>query len=162
MSKALPLLVLRLCTSAFAQTRSDSFAYGAVNSQGNCSEITAWDAVPNAYPSDMGSVCFNYYPNAYSGMDIPFQLSYPNNGFLLDNTPFTFAPIVWTIGDGTHGGDTGTQAGIANYSGYGAGVTVNVNCTIVVHLQKRCPRYRHCYYAPVQSNTGGNGTVSMN
>jgi cysteine-rich repeat protein len=101
----------------------------------------------------MGEVCFNFYPNPYSGMEIPWQLGYPNNGFLLDQTPFTWGPMVWTSSN------TFTQAGSAAYTGYGAGVVVNVNVDVVVTSQQYCGR-TGCHSFPVDTLTGGTGEVS--
>jgi cysteine-rich repeat protein len=103
----------------------------------------------------MGEVCFNFYPNPYSGMDIPFQLDYPNNGFLLDNTPFTWGPQVST------GSNTYTQSGTAAYTGYGAGVVVTVNTNVVITYQQYCGR-TGCHLFPVDTLTGGTGVVTFN
>lgn len=144
---------------AAAQSKSDTFTFGSAGVIGttqssNCSPITAWDGVVDAYPQDMGEVCFNFYPNPYSGMDIPFQLGYPNNGFLLDNTPFTWGPQVSTSSN------TYTQAGTAAYTGYGAGVVVNVNVNVVVTQKLSCG-HGICHYFPVDTLTGGTGVVTF-
>jgi len=158
---ALTVLLFGLCTGtpAHAQTKSDTFTFGSAGVIGttqssNCSSITAWDNVVDAYPQDMGVACFNFYPNPYSGMEIPWQLGYPNNGFLLDQTPFTWAPMVWTSST------TYTQTGTAAYTGYGAGVVVTVNTNVVVTYRKYC--WRGCHYFPVYTLTGGTGVVSLN
>jgi hypothetical protein len=159
---ALAPLLVGICTGTLtqAQTKSDTFTFGSAGVIGtitssNCSPITAWDNVVDAYPQDMGEVCFNFYPNPYSGMDIPFQLGYPNNGFLLDNTPFTWGPQVSTSSN------TYTQTGTAAYTGYGAGVVVNVTTNVVITYQKFCG-HGICHYFPVYTLTGGTGVVTFN
>ena len=159
---ALTALLFGICTGTLtqAQTKSNTFTFGSAGVIGttqssNCSPITAWDNVVDAYPQDMGEVCFNFYPNPYSGMDIPWQLGYPNNGFLLDQTPFTWGPVVWTSSN------TYTQTGTAAYTGYGAGVVVNVNTNVVVTYQKYCA-HGVCHYFPVHTLTGGTGVVTLN
>ena len=158
----LPALLFCICTAtaAQAQTRSDAFTFGSAGVIGttlssNCSPITSWDGVVNAYPQNMGEVCFNYYPNNNSGMEIPWQLGYPNNGFLLSNTPFTWAPAVWTSST------TYSQAGTAVYTGYGAGVVVNVTTNIAITYRRYCSR-TGCHLFPMDTLTGGTGAVSLN
>ena len=159
---ALTALLSGICTGTLtqAQTKSDTFTFGSAGVIGttqssNCSPITAWDNVVDAYPQDMGEVCFNFYPDGFSGMEIPFQLGYPNNGFLLDNTPFTWGPMVSTSTN------TYTQAGTAAYTGYGAGVVVNVNINVVVTYVRSCG-HGICHYFPVHTLTGGTGGVTFN
>src|SRR6516165_2933679 len=130
---ALTALLFGICTGTLtqAQTKSDTFTFGSAGVIGttqssNCSRITAWDNVVDAYPQDMVEVCFTFYPNPYSRMSIPFQLRYPNNRFLLDHTPFTWGPMVSTSSN------TYTQTGTADYTGYGAGVVVTVTIDVVV------------------------------
>jgi hypothetical protein len=162
MNKTLPLLFLLLfgiVSHMAAQTNSATFAYGAVNS-GNCSAITEWNGVVDAYPADMGEVCFNFGENPYSGMEIPWQLGFPNNGYLLENTPFTWAPPVFTNGNATTDGSTYHQAGVAAYTGYGAGVTVSVTVNFTVHVHKAC-RYSVCRTYLTDTATGGAGMVSQ-
>ena len=158
---ALTALLFGICTGTLtqAQTKSDTFTFGSAGVIGttqssNCSPITAWDDVVNAYPQDMGEVCFNFYPDGFSGMDIPFQLGYPNNGFLLDQTPFTWGPMVSTSSN------TYTQTGTADYTGYGAGVVVTVTIDVVVTQVRSCG-HGICHYFPVHTLTGGTGVVTL-
>lgn len=149
---ALPLLVLLLSSIGFAQTQTATFSFGALGSD-NCSAITAWNGVPNGYPEEMGEICFNLYPNPYSGMEIPWQLGFPNNGFLENQTPFTWGPMVYT------GSTTYTQTGTAAYTGYGAGVRVNVQANFSVTAHRTC--YRGvCRTYTVAALNGGDGTVT--
>src|SRR5215469_4912147 len=97
-------LFLLLASVAWGQTTiSHSFTFGntpQLPGQGDCATFLSFDGVVNAYPYAMGENCFSDYPYR-AGADFPFQLGYPNNGFLIDNTDDAFTAITWTVGNGT-------------------------------------------------------------
>lgn len=155
MKTALPLLLFGAGLNVAAQT-SATFAYGTILSN-NCSAITAWNGITDAYPQDMGTVCFNFYPNPLSGMDIPWQLGFPNNGLLPNETPFTWGAQLFNSGNATTNGSTFSQYGTAFYSDYG--VTVSVTANFLVHVSKSCNR-GVCRTYVTNTLTGGTGTVS--
>jgi hypothetical protein len=149
---------------------SDDFTFGPGTP---CSSITTWNGVSSAYPQDMGAIClFQGDENGGYGsfLDVPFQLGFLNNGYLAGCDPLTWQPKVFTLGDGTHNGDTFTVAGATTcpyYTGeYGTyedsnnrldGFSVVASYTVVA--RRSCGRFGcHTYLSNVL--TGGTGVVS--
>lgn len=153
-------------TAAQAQL-SNNFAFDATGA------ITEWDGVPNAYPEDMGGVKLTPITGGYgSGIDVPWQLGYLNNGFLEPCNPITWGAKVWTKGTGSSIGDTFTVHGVTtcpDFTGeYGTGYNSNnrlegfsVDANYKLAQGNRvCPRYRPCYYQVINALQGGTGTVT--
>ena len=177
---ALLIVAVFLCAvSVKAQTvRSDTFLFAAPSTPtATCEQITSWDGTDPAippYPYDMGSICLSTGDGAPtspgSGIFVPFQLGYLNNGDLAGCDAIVWQPKVWVAGDGTHAGDKYTISGSTTcpyYTGeYGPdspsahlldGFSVVADYTMV---QKRaCPRFRPCYYYLVGVLQGGEGVV---
>jgi|HubBroStandDraft_6_1064221.scaffolds.fasta_scaffold00134_8 hypothetical protein len=166
------LAVLMCAVGAQGQAvpSSDTFTFGA---GAQCSSITTWNGVSGAYPQDMGAIClFQGDENGGYGsfLDVPWQLGFLNNGYLAGCDPLTWQPKVFTLGDGTHNGDTFTVAGATTcpyYTGeYGTyedsnnrldGFSVVASYTVVA--RRSCGRFGcHTYLSNVL--TGGTGVVS--
>jgi hypothetical protein len=167
----LALLVMSAIPAA-AQDRSqggfsDQFTFDAN------SLITTWNGVTNAYPYAMGSVSLvnvNYYG---SGIDVPFQLGYLNNGELLSCLPMNFGPQIWTIGTGTAVGDTFFQSSTTTCPYYTGeyetylnsnnrldGFSVVAKYVYVLSNKRICPRFKPCYYPIIPKLAGGTGTIT--
>jgi len=87
----------------------------------HCSEMTSWNGIPalnpdgtpnidNPFPYNMGDICLQIYPSAYTDIDVPWQLGFPNNGFLQQCAPTVWGPLVFD-GSGAQNiaGSTATQ-----------------------------------------------------
>jgi hypothetical protein len=125
----------------------------------NCFPITEWDGVANAYPGGMGDVCFAGIGFAvYSGIEAPFQLGYPNNGYLQGCMPTNWGPQVWTKGSQNVGGSTFYQT--VTFSGCydGGNTTVNATVNFQVLARQSCGRGR-CAWFYFNIPQGGNGTI---
>lgn len=158
--KKLAILMSLALASVFAHAQTATFTFGAVlASNGECTEVTSWNGVTDAYPEDMGSICFNLGEYPYSGMEIPWQLGFPNNGFLLDQTPFTYSAPFNVVGGLHTNGGTFQETGVAAYAGYGQGVTVSVLLNFSVTVTKWC-RFGRCNYLTTYNVTGGSGVVT--
>jgi hypothetical protein len=164
---AVATLLLALAVGASAQTfspRTDAFAFDATTA------ITSWDGSDPAnppYPYEMGSVNIN----TPSGIDIPWQLGYLNNGYLVPCDPIAWGSKIWVIGNGTHNGDTYILPGSATCSyftgEYGTsgnsanildGFSVAVKYTRQFHTS--CGR-GGCHTVPVDTLQGGTGTAQQ-
>jgi hypothetical protein len=169
----LPLLFLLLVTSVLAQTfspRTDTFAFN------NQSAITSWngsDPSNPPYPYGMGAVCLTTQcGGGYgSGIEIPFELGYLNNGFLSPCDPITFSPKTWVIGDGTHSGDafivTGSTlcpyfTGEYGSSGNSGNILDGFSVTVkyVRQFQRFCGR-TGCHNLPVDTLQSGTGVAQQ-
>jgi uncharacterized protein YceK len=155
--------------SAKAQTvvLSDTFTF---NGTIPCSTITSLDGSTAGYPNSIGTICLNQGdPSGGYGsfLDVPFQLGYLNNGYLSCD-PLAWQPKLWTLGDGTHNGDTFSVTGSTTcpyYTGeYGGssnnlsiGFSVVANYTVVEH--RSCYRGR-CINYFTNILQGGTGTVT--
>jgi hypothetical protein len=162
--KIISLAFFTLFLAASGKAQSATFTFGAISGpsgsigSGNCASITAWNGDPNAYPYEMGDICFNFYPNGFSSIDAPFQLGFPNNGFLQECGPTTWGPQVFTQGNATTDGSIFTQT--VTFSGCydGGNTTVNATVNFVVHSKVSCGHGRcHTYY--FNYVTGGSGTI---
>jgi hypothetical protein len=127
--------------------------------------ITNWDGVDNPYPTANGYVKFSGLPfatndppeNPWCGIAAPFQLGYPNNGFLTSGLDEPWTNRAWS--DSTHF----TQVGTCTQSGYDA---YSQPYTVVVQAInfylatfKRVCRYGHCYRYEFDSIIDGNGQI---
>lgn len=141
----------------------DTFTFGTLDTN-HCSDILSWDGVAagdpnNPYPANMGAICFALYPQVYSSITPPWQLGYPNNGFLESCQPTVWGPLNFTSGNQTTAGSTGTQTVSFSgcYDGGNTAVNATVNFTVVKHVS--CGRYRcNTFYSNVIQ--GGSGTIS--
>ena len=151
----------------FAQTfypRTDTFAFDKTNA------ITSWNGSDPAnppYPYEMGSVSLGNQ----SGIAIPFQLGYLNNGDLEPCDPITWGAKTWIIGNGTHSGDTYTLPGSAAcpyFTGeYGTSGnsskthdSFSVTVTYVRTLRRVCYR-GGCTTQVTDTEQGGMGTAEQ-
>jgi hypothetical protein len=164
-------VLLFVTNQAKAQTvsLSNTFVFNA-NSQ-----ITSWDGSDPAnppYPYEMGAVSLNSsFGSGYgSAIDVPFQLGYLNNGYLSPCNPIAFGQKVWTIGNGTHTGDTFTVSGSTTcpyFTGeWGTYENSNnrldgfsVTATYVRTSHTAC-RYGRCTTYYTDTLQGGSGTVT--
>ena len=145
-----------LLSSAFAQTHNFTFS-GAPDS-GGIVAVAKWDGT--VIPNGNGTVQLRYNEAQYWGLSCPQQFGFPNDCFLLDNTftPNFSAPIFKIPGCNLQ------TAGCADYetatdivfTGYGQGVTMNVEMDFIV--TKHIGRYGHVYYT--NDPTGGSGSVT--
>ena len=140
------------------------------------SAITSWDGSDPAnppYPYAMGAVCLTTQcGGGYgSGIEIPFQLGYLNNGYLNPCNPITLSAKTWVIGDGTHNGDTFIVTGSAlcpYFTGeYGtSGNSYNILDGFSVTVQyvrtfyKSCGR-TGCHTFPRDTLQGGTGVAQQ-
>ena len=173
MTKALSLLFLLMSTAMFAQTfspRTDTFVFN------NQSAITSWDGSDPAnppYPYGMGAVCLtSICGGGYgSGIEIPFQLGYLNNGFLSPCNALTFSGKTWVIGDGTHNGDTYVITGstlcpyfTGEYGTSGNSYNIldgfSVSVKYVRNFQRLCGR-TGCHLFPVDMLQSGTGVAQQ-
>jgi hypothetical protein len=169
----LAIAVLLLSGISIAQTfspRADSFVFNAQ------SAITSWDGSDPAnppYPYAMGVVCLTTQcGGGYgSGIEIPFELGYLNNGFLNPCNAITFSPKTWIIGDGTHNGDTFVVTGstlcpyfTGEYGTSGNSYNIldgfNITATYVRQFFKSCSRYG-CRLVPRDTLSGGIGVAQQ-
>lgn len=118
--KLAPVLLLAVLP-LWAQNPGDivlsaDFTFGPLPTTLNatCAPILSWNGVIDAYPENMGDVCaFSYN----TGISIPFQLGFLNNGSLEPCNPMNWGNKTWgtredgTPMDGTQAGDTYTQSG---------------------------------------------------
>ena len=164
-------VLLSFVTVAKAQTvaLSNTFVFN------NTSQITSWDGSDPAnppYPSEMGAVSLNSsFGGGYgSAIDVPFQLGYLNNGYLSPCNPIAFGPKTWTVGNGTHTGDTFTVSGSTTcpyFTGeYGTYENSNnrldgfsVTATYVRTAHTAC-RFGRCTAYYTDTLQGGTGTVT--
>jgi hypothetical protein len=111
---ALALFITGIACTLRAQSgtviRSNTFVFNAN------SAIISWDGSDPAsppYPYNMGAVSLQHsFGGGYgSAILVPFQLGYLNDGDLSPCDTIQWDAKVWTSGDGTHDGDTYTQAG---------------------------------------------------
>jgi hypothetical protein len=156
--RTLPLAIAISCLLFAVPSRAQQSAtltFGAPGSS-NCSRITEWNGVTNAYPEDMGEVCFNFYPNFYSGILIPWQLGFPNNGFLPTCEPTVWGAKTYTKGNGTQAGDTFSQTMTATCP---YNVTLEVTGSFVVEQITHC-YYRRCFTTYANVLESGSGTVT--
>jgi hypothetical protein len=149
--------------------KSDTFTFNA------SSMITSWDGSDPAnppYPDDMGAVSLQspFGGGHGSGIEVPWQLGYLNNGYLSPCDPIAWGQATYTIGDGTHTGDAFSVSGSTTCPGftgeYGSyensnnrleGFSVTANYTVVKHTS--CYRGRCVsYFASVLA--GGTGTIT--
>jgi hypothetical protein len=145
---------------------SDTFVFGAGQP---CENITAI----NGDTTLTGAICLHQgdlYGGYGSYIEVPFQLGFLNNGYLAGCNPLVWQPRVFTLGDGTHAGDTFTVAGVTAcpyYTGeYGTyensnnrldGFSVVADYTVVSF--RSCGRFGcHTYLSSVL--TGGTGVIS--
>jgi len=142
----------------------DTFVF---NGTTPCSGITSIDG----NSTETGTICLNQgdtYGGYGSFLDVPFQLDYLNNGYLAGCDPLAWGQKNWTLGDGTHNGDTFSVSGSTTcpyYTGeYGGasnnllvGFSVVANYTIVEH--RSCNRGR-CINYFTNVLQGGTGTVT--
>jgi len=156
-------------TKAQAVPASDSFTFAG---GGPCSSITSLND-STSYAPNQGSICLFRGDEAGgygSFLDVPWQLGFLNNGYLAGCDPLSWQTRVFTLGDGTHAGDTFTVAGATTcpyYTGeYGTYLDSNerldgfsVVASYVVVAQRSCSRYG-CHTYLSNALTGGTGTVS--
>ena len=135
----------------------------------HCSEMTSWNGIPalnpdgtpnidNPFPYNMGDICLQIYPSAYTDIDVPWQLGFPNNGFLQQCAPTVWGPLVFD-GSGAQNiaGSTATQTFTSSgcYDGDNTTITATVNYVVVSR--------RFCHYICKTSYanqvTGGSGSV---
>ena len=152
------------------QPRTDTFTFNAQ------SAITSWDGSDPAnppYPYAMGAVGLtSQFGGGYgSAVDIPFELGYLNNGYLNPCDPITFSGKTWTVGDGTHSGDsfyvtgattcpyfTGEYGSSGNSSNILDGFSVKA--TYVRTFVRVCGRYS-CKLSPRDTLSGGTGVAEQ-
>jgi hypothetical protein len=168
------LFALALVPKAHAQvtypvpSAAFTFGPGAI-----CESITSWNGDSNAFPNEMGGICLHQVDPltglAGSYIDVPFQLGFLNNGYLAGCNVISWQTKVFTLGDGTHAGDTYTTAGSTScpyYTGeYGTYQDsnqrldgFNVVADYTMKQFRTCGRYGcHNYLQPVL--TGGTGEV---
>jgi hypothetical protein len=142
-----------------AQSATFTFGPTAQNSSHSCSVITSWNGDPNAFPQDMGSICLALYPYYTTDIYVPFQLGFPNNGFLTQGATY-WGTLTWASGCGPNiAGCTATQPFTANQFYDGGNTTVVATVSFVVVETTSCYRGRctHIYHNEV---TGGSGTVT--
>jgi hypothetical protein len=165
---AVAVLLSFVAVSAKAQTLSfsDAFVFNSA------SQITSWNGSDPAnppYPGEMGYVSLNRsFGGGYgSAIDVPFQLGFLNNGYLSPCDPIAFGPRKWTIGDGTHSGDTFNVSGSTTcpyFTGeYGTydnsnnrldGFSVTASYVRTVHTSCRYGRCTTYYTDTLQGGTG--------
>jgi hypothetical protein len=165
MTRALPLLFL-LTLASFAQTASYTFGGtlsgyyvlgGHPQSLNGCVNNTSWNGT--SYPADNGEFCINYEPTV-SGITIPYELGFPNNGYLLQSCTMTFGSPVYTSGNGTQVGDTFSISGSATCN-YNVNITSFTQNFVVTSVVTHC-RYGKCITDVNYSLIGGSGTVTVN
>lgn len=160
----LALLVVGVTVNAQSTTTA-TFTYGPINS-GTCSNITAWNGVPNAYPGDMGTVCTGQAdpssgPEGYfSYLSVPFQLGFPNNGYMA-SCHITWGQQTYSIGNGAHTGDRFTWTSISSNCYDAPNVTFTATGTYTVTIHTSC-RYGRCTSYATYTLQDGTGTVSQN
>ena len=163
MSKLLPLLFL-LSLSAFAQTASFTFGGtlngyyvlgGTPKSLNGCVNNTSWNGT--SYP-DNGEFCINYEATV-SGITIPYELGFPNNGYLLQSCTMSFGAPVYTNGNGTHAGDTFSISGAAVCKD-NVNITTFTQNFVVTKVVTTC-RYGRCLTDVDYSLVGGSGTATV-
>jgi hypothetical protein len=163
----LAMLMCAVGAKGQAVPSSDTFTFGGSTS--TCASITSWNGDPNIYALDRGAVCLHSSVGGGYGsaIEVPFQLGFLNNGFLVPCDPFTFTKA-WTSGDGTHDGDTFTLTGATTcpyftgeYGGYSDnlldGFSVVASYTHVAHSYYYRGR-KYTYFTDVLE--GGTGMVS--
>jgi len=152
-------------TPSYPVLLSDTFTFDKTTA------IISWDGSDPAnppYPYQMGGVILNNV--GISGIDVPFQLGYLNNGFLEPCNPAAWGVKTWTIGDGTNAGDTYTVSASTTcpyFTGeYGNYENSNnrldgfsITATYVRTFKRTCGRYR-CVTFPVDTLQGGTGTIT--
>jgi hypothetical protein len=150
---------------------SATFSFTAPTHNAVCEVITSWNGVPNAYPQDMGAVCFNGDNGYGSSLFVPSELGFLNNGFLSPCDAIAWDPKNFTLGDGTHSGDLFSVHGSAAcpyfVDEYGADVshflvsfTVDANYQVVIKTVYS-PR-SHRYVSTLgYALLGGSGEVTQ-
>jgi hypothetical protein len=172
MRNLLFVALMLFAVSAKAQTvvLSDTFTFNSA------SQITSWngsDPLNPPYPGEMGAVSLNTsFGGGYgSAIDVPFQVGdFLNNGYLSPCNPIAFGPKTWTIGNGTHSGDTFNVSGgttcpyfTGEYGTYDNsnnrldGFSVTASYVRTVHTA--C-RYGRCTTYYTDTLEGGTGTVT--
>jgi hypothetical protein len=166
------LAVLLLSFACVAQTsglyppQSTTFTFDQTTA------ITSYNGSDPAnppYPDDMGSVNLS---NPNPGIDVPWQLSYLNNGYLQPCDPLQWGAKVWILGDGTHAGDKYTLSAVTScpyftgeYGSYGDSTNIldgfSVTATYVRSFVRSCGRYNICHTFPVDKLQGGTGEVTQ-
>ena len=151
------LLTLIVLMAGIAAAQTATFTFAGLPSpfsqnQGRCTSITSWNGVSNAYPQDMGGICLDIYPAVYTDITIPWQLGFPNGGFL-ESGSTSWQPLV-NNGDGT-----ATQQFTATnfYDGGNTTIAATVNYQLVTETM--CGR-GGCHKFSAWQVVGGSGTVS--
>ena len=165
MRKALLLAVFAsmfACTSR-AQLLSASFTFGGLpspfTSQQRCANITSWTPSGPFLP-DSGEICLALYPAVYTSIEIPFQLGFPNNGYLQGCEPTVWGPLVWQNGGSQNvAGSTAIQTFVASGCYDGGNTTVTATVKYVVVSFRSCGR-TGCRTFYGNQVTGGSGTVT--
>jgi hypothetical protein len=109
-------LVLALAVLVAVPSYAQTVALSAAFTFNSSSQIVSWngsDPSNPPFPYEMGAISLNSsFGGGYgSGLDVPFQLGFLNNGFLSPCNPIAFGAKVWTNGTGTRTGDTFTVSG---------------------------------------------------
>jgi len=156
---------------------SDTFSFDGTTA------IIAYDGVTPANPPNGAQAQFPYYMGAVelnnvgiSGISVPYDLNdsrgygYLNNGYLQPCDGVAWGAKTWTIGDGTHAGDT-YQVSASTTCPYFTGEYgtyensnnrldgFNVTATYVRTFVRTCGRYR-CTTNPKDTLQGGTGTIT--
>lgn len=118
-----------------------------------CENNTSWNGVN--YPNENGDVCFSGQPTL-TGIEIPYQLGVPNNGYLLNSCTATFGE---PQGSWARAGNTFTIAGSASCT-YNVSFTFTQNYT-VTNVHESCYRGPCTIYMNYMV-TGGSGVVTVN
>lgn len=161
MLKTLALLTL---VAGLAAAQMATFTFGGLPSpfsqnQGRCTGMTSWNGIEatdpnNPFPQDMGGICLDIYPAVWTNIDTPWQLGFPNSGFL------TEGQTTWqTFMDNGNGTATRAFTATGFYDGGSTTVSATVNYQRV--SQVFCGRAGcHPFYA--WQVIGGSGTVANN
>jgi hypothetical protein len=163
-------MLLYACTSrAQANPPVNNFTFDG------SSAIVSWNGSDPAnppYPGDMGAVSLtSAFGSPGSGIEVPFQLGYLNNGFLVPCNAITWGPKVYTTGDGTNIGDKYTISGSTDcpyftgeYGDYQNSKNRHDSWSVVAvykvtNKQISC-RYGRCTTRYTITLQGGTGTVT--
>lgn len=157
------LLTAVLFAASFAAAQTATFTFGSLPSpfstnQSRCASMTSWNGIPatdpnNPFPLNMGDICLDIYPAVYTDIEVPFQLGFPNNGFLQQCSPTVWQPKV-DNGDGTA---TQTFTASGCYDGVNTTITATVNFKSV--SQTLCGRFG-CHKFTQWQVVSGSGTVT--
>lgn len=161
-------LLFSLTPSGKAQTMSATFTFGGNSNGQGCVDNTSWNGDSTTYAQDMGAICFNQAdpdsgPTNASYLDVPWQLGFPNNGFLDSCNGLSWGPKRYTTGDGTHTGDSYTESASTTCPYQSTptqtvGFSFTATYSIVKH--QSC-RYGRCFTWYVSTLLGGSGTVTV-